>query len=454
MAVNPDNHLQVSYAGQRADDVLYPYLKMDANYDDTERFGFRWDSRSLGDVFTDFSAQAYYSQVSHWMTDEFRTSAKGARGYSMGTLAATRVTGGRFEAGLLQDWRLGFEVYDRFWGASTEMAGMGYRQQYSIPDVSMSSVGVYAEYIKSLTETLSLTGGARFDHVCSNADEGRANTDLYYAYHGTRSTSATDFFPSGNLKLEYKSASGIGLGIGAGSAVQVPDPTERYFALKRKGSDWVGNPGLRPSRNNGIEGTFSLEKGGIFLQSDLFANWVDNFVNLQDQSRINPTPDVMNSMARSYANVDARLLGTEVMLAVPLHSRVYLSGDLSYVRGTKTADPTLGLHSTNLAEIPPLRGRMALRYDDGRFFGVVEGVYSAAQTETDLDLQEEETPSYAILNLSGGIRYGKFSLNAGLGNVFNRNYAEHLSYQRDPFRSGVRVMEPGRNLFLNLAVKF
>ena len=35
-----------------------------------------------------------------------------------------------------------------------------------------------------------------------------------------------------------------------------------------------------------------------------------------------------------------------------------------------------------------------------------------------------------------------------------RYYVEHLSYWRDPFRSGVRVPEPGRNVFANLAVRF
>ena len=447
-------HIQVAYSRQRADDVLYPYLQMDAVYDDADRFGFRWDGRVPGSALSGFSLQGYYTEVRHWMTDAFRTSAGGDRGYSMGTLAATRAVGGKFEAGLLRDWTVGIEAYSRFWGAATEMAGAGYQPQYAIPDVSMTNVGLYSEYRNQLTDTLTLTSGVRVDRVESQADESRANTDLYFAYNNTRSTSEVDAFASGNLRLEYKSASGFGVSAGAGSGVQVPEPTERYFALRRMGSDWVGNPGLNPSRNNGVEGSVSYERSGFYLQSDFFVNWVDDFVGLISQTRINAVPGIMNSLARSYTNVDARLTGTEVSVVFPLEDRWFLSGDVSYVRGTKTPMPEHGLNSRNLSEIPPLRSRAVLRYDDGRYFGVTEGVFSTAQRATDFDLGEEETPSYGILNLSGGLRRGRVRVTGGIENVFNRNYSEHLSYQRDPFRSGIRVMEPGRNFYVNVGVGF
>jgi len=34
-------------------------------------------------------------------------------------------------------------------------------------------------------------------------------------------------------------------------------------------------------------------------------------------------------------------------------------------------------------------------------------------------------------------------------NLLDRNVVEHLSYQRDPFSSGVQVPEPGRTLYVN-----
>jgi hypothetical protein len=42
----------------------------------------------------------------------------------------------------------------------------------------------------------------------------------------------------------------------------------------------------------------------------------------------------------------------------------------------------------------------------------------------------------------------------GLNNIFDARFYEHLSFFRDPFRSGARVYEPGRNLFLNVDYRF
>jgi iron complex outermembrane receptor protein len=371
----------------------------------------------------------------------------------MGTQADTRTLGGKLET-QLRDWTLGFETYQRFWGAHTEMAKMNYMPQFSVPDVRVSQVGVYTEYLKPFSDNLSLRAGARVDRVGSRADENRANTSLYRAYHNSESISGVDVFPSGYTRLDYRLRRGFDLAVKTGTAVQVPEPSERYFALRRKGTDWVGNPELSPSRTTGIEGTLSLEREGIFITGGPFFDRVDGFVTLYNQSRLNEVAGVANNQARTYANTDARLWGAEVAMVFPLEDRLFLSGDLSYVEGTKLVRPELGILSDRLAEIPPLRGRLNLRFQEARFFASVEGVFSAAQHEIDTDLSEEMTPSYAILNLSGGVSLGRFSFSAGIGNLFNRTYREHLSYQRDPFRSGVRVNEPGRSLSANLGVDF
>jgi iron complex outermembrane receptor protein len=39
-------------------------------------------------------------------------------------------------------------------------------------------------------------------------------------------------------------------------------------------------------------------------------------------------------------------------------------------------------------------------------------------------------------------------------NLLDRTYAPHLSYQRDPFRTGARVLDPGRSLYANASVRF
>ena len=95
------------------------------------------------------------------MTDEFRTSSLNSpRGYSMGTYATTRTVGGKVEAGL-ENLTLGLEAFSRYWSASTQMAGMAYKPQASIPDVETIAIGAYVEYRKSLRDNLRLELGGR-----------------------------------------------------------------------------------------------------------------------------------------------------------------------------------------------------------------------------------------------------------------------------------------------------
>jgi len=249
-------------------------------------------------------------------------------------------------------------------------------------------------------------------------------------------------------------APGVKLSAGLGHVSQVPEPTERYFALKRKGADWVGNPELSPSRNTGIDASFTFERPGYSIGVNGYANRVSDFVALHDQFKVNGAPGVMNQQARSYTNVDATLWGAELDGVVSLTDRLFLSGDLSYVRGTKEAIPQLNIYSENLAEIPPLRARLRLRFDNGVWFSTVDGLLGGTQENVDTDLREEETPGYGVVNLSLGVRLGKLAFTLGIGNLFDKLYLEHLSYHRDPFRSGARVPEPGRNIFANVALRF
>ena len=68
----------------------------------------------------------------------------------------------------------------------------------------------------------------------------------------------------------------------------------------------------------------------------------------------------------------------------------------------------------------------------------------------DADLNEQPTPGWGIANLKVGTTFARFTVTAGIGNVFDRLYYETLSYQRDPYRTGLKVPEPGRNLFVDL----
>jgi iron complex outermembrane receptor protein len=246
----------------------------------------------------------------------------------------------------------------------------------------------------------------------------------------------------------------VALSLGLGHTARVPDASERYFTLQKMGTDRVGDPELDPSRHTGLDAALTFERPSGSLRAHLFASRVDDYITVRDQARIQQVAGVMNREARTFANVDATLLGGELQASANLGSRLFLEGDVSLVRGRQEAQPDQGILSENLVEMPPALAHARLRFDDGAFWAVAEGVFAARQDEVDADLGEEETPGYATANLSLGLRRGRLRATAGVYNLFDRYYVEHLSYWRDPFSSGIRVPEPGRNVFANVAVRF
>ena len=448
------HQLDLAYTRQDSGAVLYPYLLMDARWDDTDRVNLRYEATGLGDRRASVRVQGYFTQVDHWMTDEGRTSSLAKpRAYSMGTQAETRTAGGKSEA-VLGGLTVGVEGYERFWDATNEMAGSGYAPQAMVPGVSVRVGGAFAEYTRSLGHGMGLSAGARLDAARSEADATRANTALYEAFQETSALTRMDTLPAGKIRLAWRRGAFEVAG-GVGHAARVPEATERYLALRRMGTDWVGNPDLEPSRNTSLDVSATFTRAGFRVDLAAYRSGVRDYVTVYDQPRRAMVPGVANRMARTFANVNATLTGGELGWSLPiLFGRVFVSGDVSYVRGSQDGDPARGIAPGPLAEMPPLRGRAAARFDDGRFFGSVEGLFAADQARVDASLYEVRTPGWGVLNASAGVRHGRVRLTVGLANAFDRLYTESLSYQRDPFRSGVRVPEPGRSLFANASFRF
>ena len=454
LSPTPRDHVRLAYTRQEADHVLYPYLLMDGVFDNTDRFQVGYERQPGSPGVPVIRFQGYATHVVHWMTDELRTSSMGApRGYGMGTYAKTGAHGGRVEA----QWKtltVGAETTARNWYAETRMAGRMYMPQYAIPDVWSRTLGAYAILERPVADGLTLSASGRVDRFRSSADPRRASTDLFTAYHATRSLGVEETGATGSLRLEWAPMAGLEVWAGAGSVVRFPDAQELFFGLRRMGADWVGNPGLRPSRNTGLDAGAQWRGGPVLVRFEAFSDRIDGFVVPYSQRRVRMVPGVMNPAAKSYANVVAEMRGFEASASAVVAQRFFVTGDLAAVRGTKTPRPELGILSRDLPEIPPLTGRLAGRYDDGRLFAELEGVFTRAQQQVDADLREEPTPGWGICNLRAGITWRGLSLTASLNNLFDRYYVENLSYQRDPYRSGTRVAEPGRNLTVTAAWRF
>lgn len=433
------HRMEISYGRQEAEDVIYPYLLMDAVYDYTDRLNIAYEGKGFSKVLNKLAAQLYFNRVKHDMTDWRRASSLGwSQGYMMRTLAETYTWGGKIGLelclgnGLLS---FGMDYYMRNWDAETTFPTGA---QDSMPDVDTKNTGFYFEYSQDIIEKLALTMGGRFDHNTAKAEKDRSV--LYNEYHNTTGRTQNDDFVSGNIQLAYTFDKNVLLFTGFGYSCRPPDPTERYFAMVKPMTkpNWVGNPEIDFVKNREIDLGIKYSKGILFCKAMFFFSDIEDYISIFDT-------EGSAKDARSYRNVDATMYGGEITTNLYFPLNLSFQGGLSYTRGR---DDTF---DKPLFEIPPLQARVAVKYDNSICFYEIEGVFADDQHRIDSDLNEQKTSGWGIMNLKAGLSYGRFDIFAGINNLFDRMFFEHLSFQRDPFRTGTRVPEMGRSVYVNLS---
>lgn len=442
LGFNPTDKLrtELSYSYQDADHVLYPYLKMDADYDRTHRLNWKLRGENFSVLVKETVLQVYWNQVDHRMDDRLRQSSVGRpRPYSMLTDATTRMVGAKATVSLTAGpgiFKAGIDHYSRNWDANNYRAMFTAAAPYSrlnmIPDVTTDNFGIFGEYEWLLAERLVLRGGLRGD--LAQIEAGQQN-------NATSIDDSADFAEiGGNLQLTWSADENLEFFAGVGRGVRPPDAQELYLDVPAMAPavTWRGNPDLDPSINHQADLGLKYATGRFYLSGSIFYSRVDDYIHFYSPSDI----------LKSYRNIDASFWGGEIGSQASLPLDLFLRIGLSYVEGRNEDE------DRPLAEIPPLTGRVALRYDvDTWFFEVAEN-FAARQDRIDKSLGEEETPGWMTTDLRAGWKYGVLSLYAGVENLLDKHYFSHLSYQRDPFASGVKVPETGRSFYATAVFSF
>ncbi len=461
-----DDRLQLAYAYQGASSVIYPYLLMDAVYDDTNRVNASWDLGRVG-PFERVFARFYWNGVQHLMNDARRCSSSsdpaactGAlpQAWSMESMATSGMVGGKIEGSMFRENPLtfGVDVYSRLWNATTTRRRAGvYGTEASIPDVNIVDLGLYGEYQYRIDEAWKLSAGLRLDWATSTArlyllptaqaDAVLAQWALYYG--PGQAQTVNEALVSGNVQADWKVSEPVALYLGIGSAARVPDPQERFFALSGSRSPtgaWmagrVGDPSIRAPRNNELDVGVKYRSSTLMVKGQVFGSIVNDYIVVGKVSALaDPTISAQN-----YQNVLAYLAGFEASVRWALPWNLYANAGLAFTYGQQ-ANP-----GQPLQEVPPLAGTVGLRWDDQTFFAEVDAPFAAAQNRVDVAMNETTTPGWIVMNLRAGAQKWGFKAFVGVTNVLDRYYFEFFNYLRSPYSSGQAVPEPGRAFYLGL----
>jgi len=444
---NDNAEIKLSYAFENARDVLYPALKMDALYDRTNRFNTDFKLKDIGLNFS-----IYYNEVKHDMRDTFRTTAMN-KPYSMRTYAESKMFGTKLSKDLNLfglNMTVGIDTYLRNWKADNVVGGT--LNNGMIPDVNIKDIGLYVKGSKDI-EKWTISGGLRYDYTYSKADPNSmspGNKNLFISRNGHK-FSNTDNYVSGYAIAKYNINKKDNVYVGFGSTVRVPDPEERFISLSGD-APWYGNPDLKPTRNNEIDAGFeAFPMNNVGIKGNIFYSMLQDYIYLYKNKNNNDT---------TYKNINAAIYGGDINGFVAINDKISTELGLAYQIGKKTDKKGL-YKDSDLVEIPPLKARLAVKYDDKTFYGLIEGIYSAKQSKVDSDLKEQETGSWFIVNVKAGYTYAnRLFVGVGVDNLFDKFYYNYLSYVRDPFRgisvSGipVKIPEPGRFIYANVSYRF
>lgn len=302
-------------------------------------------------------------------------------------------------------------------------------------DLSSDQIGVFAQLEYEASSQGSWLAGARFDHTKATAEA---------AFGGAAAgTEDSDNNYAGFIRYEHQLSSAITAFAGVAHAERSPDYWERNAGFD-----------TNPEKSNQLDFGLGYQSGAIEANLSAYYARIDDYI-LIDWVR-----DGMKWSSDGARNVDATTYGLEADAAWAFANNWRLTGTLAHVHGKNRSD------DRPLAQIPPLEARLALDFDNNVWLAGLLVRAVAKQNRVDIDSGTiagrdlGPTAGFGVLSLHGGYRPAPtVKLIAGIDNLFDKAYAEHLSRSGSDamivgFEQTQRVNEPGRTFWMQASVNF
>jgi iron complex outermembrane receptor protein len=210
------------------------------------------------------------------------------------------------------------------------------------PPVTQNAAAVFT--VQELAfEHFRLQFGGRIEHNGYTADGGRSRS-----FNGF----------SGAAGIHVPLPGGAAVVFNYSSSYRAPALEELYNNGPHLGNlvFEIGNENLRRERGDGLELSFRQSGSRSRVELTVFRNAMSDFVYLAPTGNEN-----QNLIEAAYAQADARFLGAEARLDFAMHKDLWLN------LGFDVVDAQLEESRQPLPRIPPVRGRIGIDWNRGRF---------------------------------------------------------------------------------------
>lgn len=437
---------QARYAGRGMDGAQFRR--------DSDSVLFR--KRRLGNVLSGVEASVYRNVADHLM-DNYSLrmpNPDSAMPMAMASQVYRVTEGGR--AAL--DWKLGAVALttgvDSQRSAHRARNGMGRGRYLQSPwerDARFRNDGLFAEAQTDIGKQDQLFAGARVDRA--RVRDLRTRTGMMAMPNPTADEQRRKDLGSGFLRWEHRMQQpGWGGYAGIGHAERMPDYWELFSADSGPTDAVNAFSAVKPERTTQLD-------AGLQWRSGTLDAWVSTYVGrIDDYILFRYASGGMMGMTSQASNIDADIHGAEAGLTWRPARQWTLQSSVAYTWGSNRDD------HRPLPQMPPLEARLGLGWNHRRWS--VGGLLRAVQRQSRVAVGEgnvvgrdlRPSAGFAVLSLNGGYRFSQaLRLTAGIDNLFDRDYAEHLNlagsadfgYPAMP----VRIDEPGRNLWLKLGLE-
>lgn len=248
---------------------------------------------------------------------------------------------------------------------------------------------------------------------------------------------------SASVGASYDFGAGVALGVNVARAFRTPDATELYSQGPHLAtySVEIGNPDLAAETGLGTDLFLRITRDRIKGELAAFRNAISNYIFPRQTGKIDEETELP---IYQFVGEDAVLTGLEARAEWSVTDRLVLDGSTSYVRGVLNASDEA------LPQIPPLSGRLAVRYEHPRYF-VGAGAKMASRQDR-LGEFESPTAGYAVFDATAGYRFvamgRSHTLTLRADNITDAVYRDHLSRIKD------LMPQPGRSISLLYRVNF
>ncbi len=446
-----DTVLELS-AGTGDAEARYAGRGMDGSRFRRDSLGLRFERKHMGGVLDAVVASLYRNEVDHVM-DNYSLrdpDPDSAMPMPMASNVGDTSEGGRialtFQHGR---WEVTAGVDGRQ-GEHRRRSGMGrdaWRQAPWTHDARTRTVGAFAESHWHIDEVHHLMSGLRVDRARAEDRRARTGSGMDAMPNPTAGQRRGETLAGGFVRYEHDMAGRFGWYAGLGHAERMPDYWELFSPTM--GPQGAANAfiGLQPERTTQLDAGLQYRAGKVEAWASVYAGRIDDYIVFDY------LPGGMMGGSTRARNLDADIAGGELGADWKPRPGLKLGGALAYAWGRTTEGA--------LPQMPPLEARLTASGERGPWsWGALLRV-AAAQHRSNtgqgnvVGRDLGPSPGFAVFSLNGGYRFGqRVQLAAGIDNLFDRDYREHLNaagnsgfgYPSEP----ERIAEPGRTAWIKL----